>query len=274
MINDAFDLIEMVKRAELKIINQVPKNAYQVASKEAYLAQVRGILAGLNEYGLQFFEREVQREYMQGVEDFERSTGISFGLVDPGTLRIFIDDATSQYRSTLSNAYANVERDLSVLTRETRQRVLLETGSTLITGGTRKELSQKLKDIFKEKGITGLTYTTQPSEKNPNGIQVNMSLGAYTKGLALRTMRNSRIAAIVERSLQAGIDLVKFSAHPKPSPMCAPWQGQIVSITGKTEGYKTLEQAMYWYNGIGIVNHTYCRHTILPYVDNMGLEFK
>jgi len=55
---------------------------------------------------------------------------------------------------------------------------------------------------------------------------------------------------------------VKVSTHLGACELCQPWQGKILSFTGKTEGYPTLEEA----RAAGLF-HPNCRHAYGLYID-------
>lgn len=59
-----------------------------------------------------------------------------------------------------------------------------------------------------------------------------------------------------------GHDLVKVSTHLGACSKCAPFQGKILSITGKTKGYPTLQEAL----NHGLF-HVGCRHAMGLYID-------
>lgn len=65
-----------------------------------------------------------------------------------------------------------------------------------------------------------------------------------------------------KRALEHGYDLVKVSSHHNPCPKCKPWQGKILSITGRTHRYATLQQAI----NAGLF-HEGCRHAIGIHID-------
>jgi hypothetical protein len=55
---------------------------------------------------------------------------------------------------------------------------------------------------------------------------------------------------------------VKVSTHRGACELCQPWQGKILSITGKTKGYPTLEEA----KAAGLF-HPRCRHAYSLSID-------
>lgn len=62
-------------------------------------------------------------------------------------------------------------------------------------------------------------------------------------------------------------DLVIVSEHPNCCEDCAPYNGAILSLTGSTEGYETLDEA----EAQGLF-HPNCRHTYDLYIDENNPE--
>lgn len=70
------------------------------------------------------------------------------------------------------------------------------------------------------------------------------------------------IFSVTQRAKELGRDLVKISTHKTDCPLCKPWQGKILSITGKTKGYPTLDEA----RTAGLF-HDGCRHAMGLHID-------
>jgi len=61
--------------------------------------------------------------------------------------------------------------------------------------------------------------------------------------VARTTTMEAHLQGTANRLAEQGHDLIKVSTHRGACPLCEPWQGKILSITGKTKGYPTLEEA-------------------------------
>lgn len=79
--------------------------------------------------------------------------------------------------------------------------------------------------------------------------------------------------AAVEGHLQAieasGHDLVSVSAGTESCPLCTPWEGRVLSISGNTEGYPTVADA----RAAGLF-HPNCTHGLDPYVPGLSRPVK
>jgi hypothetical protein len=85
---------------------------------------------------------------------------------------------------------------------------------------------------------------------------------AYTEMHARTVCMQAHLEGTANRLVEQGHDLVKVSTHRGACELCQPWQGKILSITGKTEGYPTLEEA----KEAGLF-HPNCRHAYGLYID-------
>ena len=72
----------------------------------------------------------------------------------------------------------------------------------------------------------------------------------------------AHLQGTANRLVEQGHDLVKVSTHRGACELCQPWQGKILSITGKTKGYPTLEEAK-----AAKLFHVNCRHAYGLYID-------
>jgi len=72
----------------------------------------------------------------------------------------------------------------------------------------------------------------------------------------------AHLQGTANRLVEQGHDLVKVSTHRGACELCQPWQGKILSITGKTKGYPTLEEAK-----AAKLFHPRCRHAYGLYID-------
>lgn len=67
--------------------------------------------------------------------------------------------------------------------------------------------------------------------------------GTYSRMLARTAVADSRRVAFRERYLANGVDLVEVVANGTIHPICAFWEGEILSLTGRTPGYPTVGDA-------------------------------
>jgi len=117
---------------------------------------------------------------------------------------------------------------------------------------TWKQVAKRYRQDLADKGITGF--------QDKLGRKWNMR--SYTEMVAITTTMEAQLEGTKNRILENGGDLIKISDHAGECELCRPWEGKILSLTGKTKGYPTLEEA----KAAGLF-HPRCRHAYGRYVD-------
>lgn len=114
---------------------------------------------------------------------------------------------------------------------------------------TWKQTAKRYREALAEKGITGF--------KDAAGREWNMK--SYTEMVARTTTRETMINGTANRLLEHGQDLAEITGGTAKNTcdICRGWTGRIVSLTGKTPGYPTLDDA----RAAGLF-HPRCTHNI------------
>jgi len=154
--------------------------------------------------------------------------------------------------------YANIAEGMTGLTRTgekvismaQRESVLVEIAKGDILGKDRRSIAKDVKQVLQDSGITALV--------DKRGRE--WDLLTYGEMLARTKLTQAHNTGTINRMTESGYDLVEVSEHAGSCPLCEPWQGQILSVTGRTNAYGTLDDAI----GMGLF-HPNCRHTVTPY---------
>lgn len=93
--------------------------------------------------------------------------------------------------------------------------------------------------------------------------------GAYFDMLTLTVMRNTLREVYADTLINEGKDLVRVTANGSKDA-CKKWEGRVLSLTGATPGYITLDAA----RATGEVFHPRCRHGFVVYNKDMDDIFK
>ena len=114
------------------------------------------------------------------------------------------------------------------------RRIVAESAAQVLTGTqTRLQATQTALDRFAQQGITGFI----------NRAGQNMNIASYAE-MATRTSASKAFRqASTDRIQQYGLDLVIVPDTPGSCPLCSPWEGQVLSISGDTPGYSTVADA-------------------------------
>lgn len=159
--------------------------------------------------------------------------GAQSALADLGALpegqRAFV-------RQQLPNAPA-VDRLAASMTEDTRPlyqritRVIVDayrsivarvSGAQILTGRTRRQASQEALDQFASRGITGFVDKAGRS----------WQLASYAEMAVRSVTARAVIEGHTDQLTAAGIDLVIVSDAPLNCPLCEPWEGEILTLTG------------------------------------------
>lgn len=96
------------------------------------------------------------------------------------------------------------------------------------------------------------------------------STEAYVN-MVTRTMSNS-VANDIQfaRMEEYGVDLVEISSHLGARPLCAPYQGNIYSKSGKDEKYPPLSSTSY--GEIAGIRGVNCGHVFYPFIEGVSIQ--
>lgn len=110
------------------------------------------------------------------------------------------------------------------------------------------------------------SFTQQIAEKGLGSFKDSMGrvwqIDRYAEMVVRSVTREATNAGLMAQLRALDYDLVQMSSHSSPCPICAPLEGRVYSLSGKTEGYPTIDKAYGEYANI----HPYCKHVLLPYV--------
>lgn len=140
------------------------------------------------------------------------------------------------------------------------RRIVAESAAQVLTGTqTRLQATQTALDRFAQQGIPGFI----------NRADQNMNIASYAE-MATRTSASKAFRqASTDRIQQYGLDLVIVPDTPGSCPLCSPWEGQVLSISGDTPGYSTVADAE-----AGGLGHPNCTHAYSAYQEGFTPELK
>ena len=125
---------------------------------------------------------------------------------------------------------------------------------------TRREAAQAALDTFARRGVTGFV------DQRGRG----WDMATYVETAVRSSTAHAAVAAHVDRLQAYGMDLVIVSDAPQECPLCRPWEGQVLSLSGGTIG--TIDGA----GGVRVAGtlpeatatglfHPGCRHSLGAY---------
>ena len=250
-------LVKFYEQAEREILVQINKTLLAGKKDELeYLKQMRqniaAILRQLREGNKEWCMQAIPNVYSEGMKnadvmlkDIGTTVTAGFGAIHQQAAQVLAE-----------NTYQRLEDVVQVIGRQVndiyRELALENIRGAVVGYDTWKQTAQRFREQLAERGVTGF--------KDRSGRMWNMR--TYTEMVARTTTMEAHLQGTANRLVEQGHDLVKISTHRGACPLCEPWQGEILSITGKTEGYPTLEEA----KAAGLF-HPNCRHAYGLYID-------
>lgn len=231
-------IVEQYKTEGAKVLNRLPVRMYLagVMSADADLSSL-----GLME-GVDVVTEETAVQYTDGVS----LTG-SFGIVHAGA----VNALASAYSEVVSGALLQITRKADDIYKKI---IADATSSALLGSKTRVQATQDAINKFIKNGVGGF--------QDKRGRW--WSLEAYTQ-MATRTLITQALnQGKVNRYTEMNNDLVIVSRHTRSCELCRPWQRKILSLSGKTQGYPTFDQA----KSSGLF-HPNCGHTFTAYIEGL-----
>lgn len=143
----------------------------------------------------------------------------------------------------LSSTHLRILRTAQDIYRQT----IGEAASQVLTGTmTRRQAAQMALNRFADKGVTGFVDSAGRS----------WDMASYAEMAVRSTANQAANQGHSDKLEAAGYDLVIVSASTESCPLCNEWEGKVLSLTGRTPGYPTIDEAA----AAGLF-HANCTHT-------------
>ena len=192
----------------------------------------------------------------QAVEDLKATgmnklviTGVSAFIHKEAVSAINDDtilDLKAAIRTAKENAILSIDNTLAEVKEDIKNGV--------ISGETRKIVSQRVASAFAKKGLT--SFVTKDGK--------NLPLDFYARTVVKTKTRQAHTTGAVNRYIENDVHLVKIDEHHPTCHVCARYQGLVVSLTGNQDGFPNVKEVPL------PPYHPNCEHTIRPFV----IEFK
>lgn len=137
-----------------------------------------------------------------------------------------------------------------LVSQATTENIINKIGRGQVTGESNRELVKLIKEEFKKNGITSLTDRSGRA----------WDLDRYGEMLVRTKLTQAHNTGVANRMIESGNDLVVVSNHLGACKRCAPWEGKVLTLTGRNKTYVSLDMAK-----DGGLFHPNCRHVFSPY---------
>lgn len=181
--------------------------------------------------------------------------------------KALFENMRSDAFSHIAGATRKMQTDVISNLRKMSARVMREAS---LTGMTRSEVSRKL--AFENGYGTGSLF--QQTGKKGSDFQFIDAAGkqwktdAYFNMLGRTLLHNNARECYLAGCAKAGSDIVTISISGDPCEVCAKYENTLLSISGRTKGLVTLEQAM----AEGLF-HPNCTHRMVAVPESVAKEY-
>lgn len=170
---------------------------------------------------------------------------------------------TKYVEQTIKDTYAHIASQTYRMSETIKRDLRKDTAKIMrrasVEGLTRKQATKALKEEILSKS---------PKFQFIDKAGRSWDSEKYFKMVTRTTMMNVHRETYINTLTAEGKDLVMVSRHNAKCPRCGPWEGKVLSLTGATEGYPTLDAALA--DGFA---HPNCRHSLFAYRPDMEEVF-
>jgi len=234
---------------------------FGIKRRKIILAQIDNILQKTGSKTTEYIAKTIPEYYAQGSAqatsqlknigaDLTVSKG--FAMVDAETIQSLVDTSQAPILEGITGISRSAKRLLGASVRDT----ITQNIAKGITGGD--ALQEIKKQVISTLATDGLSALTDRSGKQ-------WSLETYAEMVIRTKAVEARNRGMVNQVAKYGYDLVQVSEHGGSCDACSEWEGEILSLSGDTEGYSTLQEAQ-----DGGLFHPNCRHAINTIVPGLS----
>lgn len=255
------DLIATVARRVARGIDQPGWAERKLAETSALRAEAEARLAQLQTDLEPTIRDLVTRAHTAGqatADDDLATAGIDIGFGHTNTATV--DTYVQQAVTNLQGTHLRIFRSTMDAYRDA---VVEDVGQVVSGTATRRQVSQRVLDRFARQGITGFV----------DNAGRNWQLDTYAEMTARTAAGRAQVQGSLDRYQAAGRDLVIVSDAPEECPVCRPWEGKVLSISGRTptgtkDGAIAVSGTVAEAVSAGL-QHANCRHRLGLYIPGL-----
>ena len=245
-------LITAYSEAEAKLLNRV---AFYLSTgidasdwHEQKLAQLQQLNKEAIAILLQLKDKDVLAKQAI-IQAYLENEHVSDSFISTNT------DTMNALQQSLVNSLTNARYQVLRSTKDSYRAIVARvTAQSALGVDTRLRTAQRALDSFASDGVVGFV------DSAGRHYDIRSYTAMATRTALLNAQRQGRAA----RLEMNGKDLIIVSSHPNSSPICAPYERKILSLSGASEKYTSLESA----KAAGLF-HPNCRHSFTAYVPGL-----
>ena len=238
-------LIKLYTKAEKEILAEVTKallkgnSTYQLKAMLKNVRKIRkDLLGGARDWSTQ----AIQEAYEAGQKSTGLGGGVGFNAVHQQAVAVLAENAYGRFEI--------VDQVIGRRVNDVYRSIALENVTGQVVGyQTWQQTAKRIRSDMADRGITGFV----------DAAGKRWDMETYAEMIARTTPRQAMIEGTKNRLLEHGHDLAEIvgGVGKNTCKTCIAWNGRVVSLTGKTSGYPTLDEA----RDAGVF-HPMCTHNI------------
>lgn len=246
------------KRIIAKLLSS---ETYTLLEKRRILKEIDEELKKLSDQSDSWFNTNLKGAYKEGSSDvveYLKKLGVKRMIYNRYDIES-IENLVGNSRMLMNEAISGIHRSSSnVLSKHTKSKLQAIIAEGRVEKQTLKEITNSLVKAISKDGIYLL---------DSHGRRWDIE--KYSELFARTEMMNVYNQGSVNQMLHRGLDLAYVTSYSScKCDICLAWEGRVLSLTGKTEGYPTLDDA--YADGLF---HPNCKHRMRPYYEQPeGLE--
>lgn len=260
--NVASTIAGLYRQAELDLMQAVSKRIARGVIEEGWNEQKLKDISDLRtEIGAtvrrlgnmtdEQMQEAIKTAYRKGVHSAERDFNAALSAVADIQIPASVNRLVTESLRVVQISRMRILRN----TEDAYRNIIAQTSTGVLLGTkTRRQVAQEALNRFADAGITGFI--------DKRGRRWDMA--SYAEMATRTTTGQAAIQGHIDRQAQLGRDLVVVSDHADECPKCAPWEGKILSLSGRDREYPSFDSA----RGDGLF-HPNCRHTITGYIPGL-----
>lgn len=259
-------LLDVYRKAYIDLLNIIATKEARgnsTAFEHALLADVNRIITRLDKTSEQWAGQVIPKAYSKATEDamkilakagLKPTLKAGFAKVHQSAVAVLVDN----FYGNMYDANHYVARRIQDNWRKAQLQTILQKETT---GRTMREAQKSFVTLVGEQGLGAF--------KDAKGR--TWRLDAYADMAVRSVTAECQNMGLMNQMQGMGYDLVQMSNHSTSCEICAPYEGRVYSISGKTPGYPKLEIA--YREGYALI-HPRCRHRITSYVPELDPHAK
>lgn len=248
--DDSRRLAEFYAAAHDRIVRTLAEGQGTLHSRKRarqMLREINNTISKLDSQTKNFLKKKIPEHYNRFAKEALKEAAkvkdnVKFGQIHKEAVKAFTDETAGRFAVGLT---ATSRAAQSIISETLRNNLTRDIAVSKIMGDSLDDASKQIVNRIKDAGITGLV--------DKKGRQLNIA--KYARTLAHTQLAEAGRQGVKNVAIENEFDLVKISSH-NSKDQCINWEGKVLSLTGATAGYQTIDEA----KAIHLF-HPNCQHT-------------